>query len=319
MSFPPQEHKLSVEGFDPDTRARFRLRVDDDSGTVTLLRGTGREEEPLPRGLTPGGPVRDAVKREALMRFVRAYAAGRRDAIPRPPRCWSAGRPTRLGVDPVESALSLGESYLFVQGPPGSGKTWQGAHGDAHAPRESGSASPRSATRRSTTCCGRSSTRPTCRATRSRCEAGAGRRRSDSQFESRCFVTSRTSTSAPTLLRARGGDCVALTRPAIDVHAADTRSTCSSSTRRGSSRSRTSWRRRRPRSLILLGDPNQLPQVSRGSHPEASERSVLQHLLGEDVTVPPDRGLFLAETWRLRPELCAFTSDAYYEAARPLR
>ena len=40
---------------------------------------------------------------------------------------------------------------------------------------------------------------------------------------------------------------------------------------------------------------------------------MLQHLLGDDVTVPPDRGLFLAETWRLRPELCDFTSDAYYE------
>ena len=40
---------------------------------------------------------------------------------------------------------------------------------------------------------------------------------------------------------------------------------------------------------------------------------MLQHLLGEDVTVPPDRGLFLPTTYRLRPELCAFTSDAYYE------
>ena len=66
------------------------------------------------------------------------------------------------------------------------------------------------------------------------------------------------------------------------------------------------------RSLILLGDPNQLPQVSQGAHPEDSGRSVLQHLLGDDVTIPPDRGLFLAETWRLRPELCDFTSDAYY-------
>ena len=28
--------------------------------------------------------------------------------------------------------------------------------------------------------------------------------------------------------------------------------------------------------------------------------------------MPPDRGIFLAETWRLRPELTAFTSDAYY-------
>jgi uncharacterized protein len=53
--------------------------------------------------------------------------------------------------------------------------------------------------------------------------------------------------------------------------------------------------------------------VTQGSHPEGAERSVLQHLLGEHVTVPPDRGLFLERTYRLRPELCAFTSDAYYE------
>jgi superfamily I DNA and/or RNA helicase len=65
--------------------------------------------------------------------------------------------------------------------------------------------------------------------------------------------------------------------------------------------------------LVLLGDPNQLPQVSQGAHPEGSGLSILQHLLGDHVTIPPDRGLFLAETWRLRPELCAFTSDAYYE------
>ena len=42
MSFPEQEHKLTTEGFDPDTRARFRLRVDEDTGTVTLLRGDER-------------------------------------------------------------------------------------------------------------------------------------------------------------------------------------------------------------------------------------------------------------------------------------
>jgi len=41
--------------------------------------------------------------------------------------------------------------------------------------------------------------------------------------------------------------------------------------------------------------------------------SVLQHLLGEHETVPPERGIFLEHTWRLRPEICAFTSEAYYE------
>ena len=61
MSFPPQEHKLSVEGVRPDTRARFRLRVDDDSGTVKPCAGRGARRSRCPAGWTPGGPVRDAV------------------------------------------------------------------------------------------------------------------------------------------------------------------------------------------------------------------------------------------------------------------
>ena len=67
------------------------------------------------------------------------------------------------------------------------------------------------------------------------------------------------------------------------------------------------------RNLVLLGDPNQLPQVSQGSHPPGTEASVLGHLLGDDQTVRPEMGLFLAETWRLRPEICSFISEAFYE------
>jgi uncharacterized protein len=31
------------------------------------------------------------------------------------------------------------------------------------------------------------------------------------------------------------------------------------------------------------------------------------------ATVPPDRGIFLAKTWRMHPELCRFISDAFYD------
>ena len=64
---------------------------------------------------------------------------------------------------------------------------------------------------------------------------------------------------------------------------------------------------------MLLGDPNQLPQVSQGAQPDEARVSVLQHLLGDDETVPAERGIFLDQTRRLRPELCRFTSEAYYE------
>ncbi len=55
-------------------------------------------------------------------------------------------------------------------------------------------------------------------------------------------------------------------------------------------------------SLVLLGDPQQLDQPLRGTHPPGADRSALAHVLGESATMPPDRGLFLETTWRLHPE-----------------
>jgi hypothetical protein len=66
-------------------------------------------------------------------------------------------------------------------------------------------------------------------------------------------------------------------------------------------------------SLVLLGDPNQLPQVSQGSHPPGAEVSVLGHLLGSDATVRPGMGIFLERTWRMRPEVNAYVSETFYE------
>jgi uncharacterized protein len=67
------------------------------------------------------------------------------------------------------------------------------------------------------------------------------------------------------------------------------------------------------RSLVLLGDPQQLEQPLQGSHPPGAERSALGHVLGGDAVIPADLGLFLADTWRLHPDVCAFTSEVFYE------
>jgi uncharacterized protein len=66
-------------------------------------------------------------------------------------------------------------------------------------------------------------------------------------------------------------------------------------------------------SLVLLGDPQQLDQPLQGSHPPGADRSALAHILDGRATMPLDRGLFLESTWRLHPELCAFTSEVFYE------
>lgn len=64
--------------------------------------------------------------------------------------------------------------------------------------------------------------------------------------------------------------------------------------------------------LVLLGDPQQLEQPIQGSHPEGTEVSALHHVLGAEPTIAAHRGLFLAETWRLHPAICEFTSEMFY-------
>jgi uncharacterized protein len=68
------------------------------------------------------------------------------------------------------------------------------------------------------------------------------------------------------------------------------------------------------KSLVLLGDPQQLEQPQKGTHPDGVSVSALEHVLGGEKTMPPERGMFLAETWRLAPAVCEFTSEMFYES-----
>jgi uncharacterized protein len=68
-------------------------------------------------------------------------------------------------------------------------------------------------------------------------------------------------------------------------------------------------------SLVMLGDPQQLDQPLKGSHPIGAERSALGHLLGGAAVMPEGLGLFMDRTWRLHPEICEFTSEVFYAAA----
>lgn len=67
------------------------------------------------------------------------------------------------------------------------------------------------------------------------------------------------------------------------------------------------------RSLVLLGDPQQLEQPICGSHPDGTDVSALDHLLAGKATIGKGEGLFLEETWRLHPKICAFTSELFYD------
>ena len=65
--------------------------------------------------------------------------------------------------------------------------------------------------------------------------------------------------------------------------------------------------------LLLLGDPQQLPQVSQGAHPEPVDESALGWLAAGHATLPAALGYFLADTWRMHPDLCRAVSNLSYE------
>ncbi len=67
------------------------------------------------------------------------------------------------------------------------------------------------------------------------------------------------------------------------------------------------------KNLLLLGDPQQLPQVSQGTHPEPIDGSALGYLSAGHDVLPAELGYFLAETRRLHPALAEPVSRLSYE------
>ena len=68
------------------------------------------------------------------------------------------------------------------------------------------------------------------------------------------------------------------------------------------------------RNLVLTGDPQQLSQPVMGSHPYGSASSVLEHLVGDRDVVDPDYGLFLSKTFRMHPSLTDVVSAISYDS-----
>ncbi|MBG78098.1 MAG: hypothetical protein CL570_03605 [Alphaproteobacteria bacterium] len=67
------------------------------------------------------------------------------------------------------------------------------------------------------------------------------------------------------------------------------------------------------KNIILVGDQMQLGQPIQGTHPGEAGLSVLEFLLGDHSTIPAERGIFLGQTRRMRPSICQFISDAFYD------
>jgi uncharacterized protein len=243
-----------------------------------------------------------------LLRLAQAIIDGRQDY--RAARDILVRAAPRAGLsDPLAAAATLDESYLFIQGPPGSGKTWKGA-GMAielmRAGRKVGVAS------QSHKAIHKFLDDVVKQATERGFEFSGLKKASDyagTRYEGSDLITNETdnkkAAAADVLLLA--GTSWFISREDVRVHSlfldeagqislADALAMATSAA-----------------NVVLLGDPNQLPQVTQGAQPLEVRASVLEHLLGPEVTVPDGLGIFLEQTWRLRPEICDFISVSFYE------
>lgn len=343
FSFPPQEHKIGIGqfddphscGIDPATgesdmkpKSVEVVALDNQKGILTLKLSKARLAEDQ-TALVPGGPYTTPLQRAAVRDFARERIAG--------PELYRAGRDILSKGLPRTSAVTIGEplqgeranlgeikrvvsaleeSCLFIQGPPGSGKTYTGAQVILEL---IGEGKKVGVTANSHKAINNLLSEVEGQATK----AGVALRGLKKSSESDQEFTGAPDAGEPMIENSKSnGDfstdseydllagtawlwCREEMRQSVDCLIVDEAGQISLADALALSTA--------ARNIVLLGDPLQLAQVSQGTHPPGSGCSVLEHLLGEETTIPPQRGVFLEETRRMHPDVCHFVSEAIYE------
>ena len=329
LTFPLQDHKLrpGLPVHDPATgkHAGDIVEIDDSSGTVgilRLLRGPKVGASRLPEAIVAGGPIETRTQRAAVLRVGESIDAG--DDRYRALRAILAREHPRLNgrasgatiqtTDLAEMkalALGLDGSYLFLQGPPGTGKTWTGArivvHLLANGRRVGIAAQSHKAIHNLL-----AEIEKVARETGVRFK---GLKKSTGNPESEYDGELIKSDEDNATFEGAGPDVQLLAGTAwlfsrekldsvLDYLVLDEAGQISLADALAMGTS--------ARNLILLGDPLQLAQVSQAVHPAGSGASVLEHLLGDAPTIPEDRGVFLARSFRMHPGVSDFISEIVY-------
>ncbi|WP_150958035.1 TM0106 family RecB-like putative nuclease [Microbacterium testaceum] len=309
----------------------------DDGAIVEEIAADGVTWDDLPLALTPPAPPRAGNQQKAIDAWADAVLA----AAPRipdgaaadilrriPPRTLSGSlapvtsRDATTGDDEVaaiaRSVADLDRSYLAVQGPPGTGKTYVGSHVIARLVAERGYRIGVVAQSHATIehmldqviAAGVPASR-------------VGKAPKDPSVPHAFTVLPKNGVAAFTAENASTGFVVGGTawdfshetrvpRGSLDLLVIDEAGQFSLASTIAVSLA--------AQRLLLLGDPQQLPQVSQGTHPEPVDTSALGWIIDGAEVVPEEFGYFLARTRRMHPAVAEPVSRLSYEgrlAAHP--
>jgi uncharacterized protein len=331
--FPEQESKLRTES--PATiiqtgESASNLVIDEDTRRVSFTRSAKKDPLPATIALGPGMPMGTGVLVDAVFRFGDSlisadsrYPATESFLSQLPPRL--KGREEESPIVPVgnesmekiiEAIASLDNSYMFVQGPPGAGKTYTGSHVIVSLLKMGYRIGVSSNSHKAIN----NLLEGIEKVAKEQEYIFRGAKKStsnkpDSYFNGECIkdvfgneeifnffgsdVEFKLVAGTAWLFAGVGMD------QQLDYIFVDEAGQVALANLVAMSTS--------SRNIVLLGDQMQLGQPIQGVHPGRSGESSLEYLLNGLSTIPPDRGIFLATTWRMHPDVCRFISDAVYD------
>ena len=328
---PEQETKLSTgdECTRADTAAVFgKLDFDAETGRVIFKLGPSKGAPPQRLSLGPTGPLESKVMVNALYRFADSFLAGddqylalKRLLRREPPklRGWAAGQAILAdGQDALDGSLAaadaLDETCLYLQGPPGSGKTYTGSRMIARLLAQGKRVGIMSNSHKAINHLMAGALAVVKQEGRSVVAfKKASKANPDSELDDAPLFVHNVFDNAD--IWVGGGQLIGGTAwlfsdaagdQFLDVLFVDEAGQVALANLIAAGTS--------AKNIVLLGDQMQLAQPVQGVHPGRSGESSLDYLLNGAATIPHDRGIFLPTSYRMHPKVCKFISDAVYDS-----
>jgi uncharacterized protein len=297
----------------------------DDKGCILRLKLGNAKRLPERLSIIPSGPIKTEVLREALYRFADSLISGNGryqaiiDFLRREPPRISGTRGGTSIVSPggdliqevIDAASRLDRSYLFIQGPPGAGKTYTGSHlitalikkgfrvgvsSNSHKAINNLLASvEKRAHEQGLRFTGVKKSSP------GDPESFFNGKLIRDEKDNQAVIGSQAQLLAGTAWLFSDPDL----DQALDYLFVDEAGQVALANLVAMGTS--------AKNIVLLGDQMQLQQPIQGVHPGHSGESALDYLLQCEATISDDRGVFLPLTWRMHEDICRFISEAVYD------